>query len=122
MANITLNTKVYTPAQMDQSGAYRYFNNGTGVPTSFSNLTAKVALGPKQSRVRWRLAIPVIATDPSACACPSDVLRVHYVDVTYDAPSTAPTTERSDARLRLKDLVANAQFIDAWDNLIQPTS
>lgn len=122
--SITLNTKVYNWGQFDPSGTGRYFNSGTGVPSSFSNLTAKVTYGQggKSSRVKWRLVLPVVATEASACACPSDVLRTHYVDVTYDSPSTSSTAERTDVRLRLKDLIASPEFISSWDNLVQPSA
>lgn len=120
---ITLNTKVYNWGQFDPSGASRYLETSGSVPSSYSNLTAKVTVSTgKSQRVKWRLAIPVVTTVDSACGCVGEVLRTTYVDVVADLPTTGTLAERQDARLRLAGLVSAAQFVAAWDNFVAPTT
>lgn len=121
--SITLNTKVYNWSQFDPSGASRYLETSGSVPSSFSNLTAKVTVTTgKTNRVKWRLAIPVVATADSACGCVGEVIRTTYIDVVADLPATSTLAERQDARLRLKDLIATAQFIASFDTFVAPTT
>lgn len=120
---ITLNTKVYNWGQFDQSGASRYLETSGSLPSSYSNLTAKVTVSTgKSQRVKWRLAIPVVATVDSGCGCIGEVLRTSYIDVVADLPSTSSLAERQDARLRLAGLVSTTQFIAAWDTFVAPTT
>lgn len=120
---ITLNSKVYNWAQFDPNGVSRYLETSAGVPTAFSNLTAKVTVGTgKSQKVKWRLAIPTVATDPSACACPGEVLNTDYIEVTAEVGSGGSLVSRQDLLARLRSLVLTTQFGDSINNLVQPSA
>jgi hypothetical protein len=122
--SITLNSKVYNWAQFDQNGTSRYVESSAGVPNGFSPLTNKVSNSEgtgKSQQVKWRLAVPVIATDDSACGCTGEVLETDYVEVVYTLSKTSTLAIRQDLRLRLASLIANGQYIASVDNLAQAT-
>lgn len=120
---ITLNTKVYNWAQFDPNGVSRYLETGAATPTGYSNLTAKVTVSTGTTqKVKWRLAIPTVAAADTGFDKAGTVLRTAYVDVELSFAATSTLAERQDVRLRLKDLVASAQFIASTDSLVQPTS
>lgn len=121
---ITLNTKVYTFAGFDSTSTSQYLNRPAGQTVGWSNLTARVIPGTKAaaSKVRWKLKLPVIATEASACGCPGELLREMTVDVTVTAASTSTTAELTDASLRVKDLAASPEFLASLASLIQPSS
>lgn len=119
--SITLNSKVYNFAGFDPNAVSQYQETSAGVPTAASDLTNRVSKGAKVRRVKWRLIVPIVATDPSACSCPGNVLRTTYVDVEFTIPADSTLAERQDARLRLASLIANTQYIASVDNLVQAT-
>lgn len=125
--NITLNSKVYVPSGFSGSIAgWRY--SGTGVPTGFSNLTesidvpstARGATTTGQYRVKWKLKVPTIATDDSACACDGSVLRNTIADLVFTLHASGTTAERQDLLDQLDDLIADAQFRASILNLAYP--
>lgn len=124
---ITLNSVVYNWAGFDPSGTSRWTATAGGLATAFSNLTARVTIGgidankvARMSKVKWRVNIPVIATEDSGCACVGSVLRTSYVDVAADFHPTATIAERTDALARLRALVLTTQFGDSFTALTQP--
>lgn len=125
---ITLNSVVYNWAGFDPSSTSRWTATAGGLATSFANLTARVTIGGKEgkgqvarmSKVKWRMATPVIATEASSCACAGDVLRTSYVDVAADFDPTATLAERTDILARLRALVLTAEFGNSFLNLVQP--
>jgi hypothetical protein len=123
---ITLNSVVYNWAGFDPSGTSRWAATAAGVASAFSNLTARVTIGAaigkdlRPSRAKWRIQIPVIATEDSDCACVGTVLRTAYADVILDFHATATLAERQDMLARVTALVATSQFIDSVNNLNQP--
>lgn len=122
--SITLNSKVYNWAQFDQNGTSRYIESSAGIPNGFSPLTNKVSQADgagKSQQVKWRIAVPVLATEDSACACDGAVLETDYVELTFTLSKTSTLAIRQDLRLRLASLVANAQYIASVDNLTQAT-
>lgn len=122
MANITLNTKVYNGAGV-LNGIAQYFERSGGIAGAFSQLTASVVVGfaKAKTRVHWKIGMPVVATEASACACPGDAVRRLDADMTVRMDSTATLAERTDFALRLKDLVASAEFQQSIINFQQPT-
>lgn len=121
--SITLNSKVYNWAQFDPNGVSRYLETSSGVPTGYSNLTAKVTVGSgKTQKVKWRLAIPTVATEASSCSCPGAVLSTDYIEVSAEVASNGALASRSDLLARLRSLVLTTQFASSIENLVQPSS
>lgn len=123
---ITLNSVVYNWAGFDASGTSRWTATAAGVASAFSNLTARVTIGTttakdsRPSRAKWRIQIPVIATEDSSCACVGSVLRTSYVDLVADFASTATLAERTDVLNRIKSLVLTPEFSASILSLSQP--
>lgn len=122
MTNIVLNTKTYSGNGVI-NGTATYTDRSAGTAAGFSPLTGAVALGGGSalSRIRWKLAVPVITTEATPCACPDDVIRVGDVDVVVRFAKGATVAERTDLADRLKDLVSSAQFRASIISLEQPT-
>lgn len=118
---ITLNSKVYNWAQFDQSGTSRYLETSNAMPTGYSPLTARVTMSTgKSQKVKWRLAIPTVATADSPCGCVGAVLGTSYVTIEVDVPSTGTLTDRTDLLARVVSLVSTTEFGDSVKKLIQP--
>ncbi len=124
--SITLNSVVYNWSGFDQSGTSRWTATAGGLASAFSNLTARVTLGQvkdsknqSQSKVKWRIQIPVIATEDSACGCVGNVLRTSYQDIAADFAATATLAERQDALARLRGLVLTPEFEASYTSLTQ---
>lgn len=122
MANITLNTKVYNGVGI-LNGIAQWFERSGGLAGAFSSLTASVVVGfaKSKSRVHWKIGMPVVAAEASACACPGDAVRRLDADINVRLDSTATLAERTDFALRLKDLVATTEFQQSIINFQQPT-
>lgn len=122
---ITLNSVVYNWSGFDQSGVSRWTATASGVASAFSNLTARVTVSTSsgknqsQSKVKWRIQIPVIATEDSACGCVGSVLRTSYVDIAADFGATSTLVERQDALARLRTLVLTDEFSAGFTALSQ---
>lgn len=124
---ITLNSVVYNWVGFDPSGTSRWTATAGGLATSFSNLTARVTIGgfegasktPRMSKSKWRLTVPIIATENDACACAGTVLRTTYVDISADFHPASTLAERTDVLARLRALVLTTQFSDSYLNLSQ---
>lgn len=125
---ITLNSVVYNWAGFDPSGTSRWTATASGLASAFSNLTARVSIGAqtkaesRPSRAKWRLQVPVIATEDSSCSCVGTVLRTAYVDITSDFAVTATAAERADVLARIKALVLTPEFAASINNLTQSSS
>lgn len=117
---ITLNSKVYNYAGFDPNSVSQYQETSTGIPTAASDLTNRVTSGSgKVVRVKWRLIVPIVATEGSECSCVGDVLRTTHVNIEFTIPATSTLAERQDVRARIASLIDNAQYIASVDNLAQ---
>lgn len=120
--NITLNTKVYTPAYFrGDTAAWMY--RGVGVASGFSLLTQRVYQAGKQDGKQgaWhathKLTIPVVAETDTECGCAGTLLRESGVDVHgWFAPGSTEA-ERNDLYLRLVALVASDAFKETFTKL-----
>lgn len=112
---LTLNTKTYAGAGV-ANGVTSYVERSAGVASGFSTLTSSLRI---DSMVRGKvvLTLPLIAPEATACACPGDVVKSGEAQILIRLDKKLTTAERTDLRLRLKDLVASAQFIAWFDNL-----
>ena len=120
--SITLNTKTYTFAGIANAIA-RYVERSSGLAGGFSNLTATIKESSKETLIRWRLAIPVLASEDTACGCIGTLLRTHRVEISVQFAPNTPEAERDDVLVRIAQLVADTpQFADSVSDLVLPSS
>lgn len=122
--SIVLNSKTYNPIGYDQNAVSVFIEQSSGVPAGFSRLTDKVNAGNSKSdgSVKWKMTIPVIATEDSSCACSGEALRTYYVSIDVSVPSGSLKAERDDVLARITDLVATTQFASSISSLVQATT
>lgn len=122
--SITLNSKVYNFAGLLAQAISTYVERSAGVPSGFSPLTSKVEDGSSASntKVRWKLKLPVVATSDSECACTGALLREYVVDLVVTVPPGSLAAERDDLLQRIQDLVLTAQFESSVSSLVQPNA
>ena len=70
--------------------------------------------GGASSRQSWKLAVPVLATEDSSCACVGSVLRKSTLDLVYNSSNLSTTSERQEVLDELDDLIADADFRAAF--------
>ena len=118
---ITLNTKAYQWSGFTSAdyGSWRYA--GGGLASEFSYLTnqVKVGGGKQSSEIKWNLAVPHIADEASACACPGGVLDTDYVRILVQPGPMSSTVSRTDLLARIRSLVATNEFGNSVVNLEQ---
>lgn len=119
--SITLNSKVYNFAGFDTQQLSNYVNRDAGIPTGFSRLTNRVddGQGSANTKVRWKLKVPVVASVDSECSCIGALLRDYTVDIVVTVPPGSTSAERTDLQTRITDLVASPEFSGSITNLIQ---
>lgn len=122
--SITLNSKVYPFAGFDSQSLSTYVNRDSGVPSGFSRLTARVDEGSASAntKVRWKLKVPVVSTEDSECSCAGALLREYAVDLVVTVPPGSTAAERTDLEARIVDLVASSEFSASIISLIQPSA
>jgi hypothetical protein len=119
--NLTLNTKVYSPAYY-RGDVAAWMNRDAGVSAGFSLLTQRVytaAGGQGKGAVHsvHKLTVPIVATTDSDCSCAGTLLRESGVEVHgWFAPGSS-VAERTDILERFRSLVASDAFADTFVNL-----
>lgn len=119
--SITLNSKVYNYAGFNVDSVSQYQETAGGIPTSYSDLTNRVTRSKDMVRVKWRFAVPVIATEVGQNVKVGDVLRTSHCHLEIMLPATSTLAERQDVRLRLASLIDNTQYIASVDTQVQAT-
>lgn len=121
---ITLNTHVYTFDGFTNQAISQYSDRSGGVPSSFSLLTDKVESGAsnRDTKVRWKLKLPVVAATDSECSCAGSLLREYIADIVITVPPGSTAAERDDLHDRIKDLVVTPQFEASLVNLVQSSA
>lgn len=122
--SITLNAVAYTFAGFlapNSISQYIAYGSGTGTPAGMSVLTNKIDRGA-QTKVRWKLHLPTVATSDSSCTCTGEILRDHIADIVFTVPPGSLGTERSDLLARIQDLVLTAEFAASVTGLVQASS
>lgn len=122
--SILLNSKTYDGFGFDPNAVYQYVERSGGTPSSFSKLTAKVSYTGNggNTPVKWKLAIPVVATTDTECSCAGATLRTYYVTVDVTVPAGSTAAERTDLLARLQDLMNSTQFETSITALTQPST
>lgn len=121
--NLTLNTKVYTPAFFRGDTATWMFR-GAGVATGFSRLDQRVYQAAKGKdgkagafHATHKLTLPIVSEVDSECSCAGTVLRESGFDVHgWFAPGSTEA-EREDLYNRLVALIATDQFKETFTKL-----
>lgn len=121
---ITLNTKAYTFRGFNAQAISQYLNTAAGVAKGFLSLTSKVDGGPASEtmKVRWKLKLPTLAAEASACACPGDAIRENYADIVVSISAKSTAAERDDMAKQLKDLTATPEFQASVKDLLAPSA
>lgn len=122
--SITLNSHVYSYDGFTNQAISQYSDRSGGVPSSFSPLTSKVEDGSSSSntKVRWKLKVPVVATVDSECSCAGTLLREYITDIVITVPPGSTAAERTDLEARISDLVASPEFSASIISLVQPNA
>lgn len=117
-ANLVLNTKTYTPDGVS-NGVAQWSNRSDGIAAGFSVVkqTLKNPVTGTQIKIDHTLVVPVVASVDTACVCAGEKLRESTVTISVWVPASSTTAERTDVYLRLKDLVADTQFIKVIEDL-----
>ena len=121
MSNLTLNTKTYTGAGL-VNGLVSWIERSLGIASGFSVTRSSLRTDPEKGgkvRGKWDIDMPIVATESSACSCAGDVLRTADANISFRLDKRLTLAERTDFALRLKDLVASAQFQASIINLEQ---
>lgn len=116
-SNMTLNTKVYA-ANGSSNGTSFWVNRDDGIAAGFSSVeqTVKEPSTGTQVKIDHKLTVPILASADTTCGCAGSLLRTSTVMISVWVNKDSTTAERTDVYLRLKDLVADPQFIAAVEN------
>lgn len=110
-SSVTLNTKVYNP-RGTQGGISTWQNVGDATFGGATTTLTESVRGPDSSgntRVRFLLTIPKLATADSACGCIGQPIgKPAKFEIIADVPSSLTAAERDDLRLRAQGLAAHA--------------
>jgi hypothetical protein len=123
--SIVLNSKTYNFRGFQAPNNFsNYLETSAGVPSGFSNLTAKVEDGGAKAntRVRWKLKVPVVQTEADACSCPGTVINDTTVDIVVTMSPTTTAAQRADVLARLQALVLKTEFTVSVTDLVQPSA
>jgi hypothetical protein len=123
--SIVLNSKTYNFRGFQAPTNFSlYLETSGGVPSSFSNLTAKVTDGGAKAntQVRWKLKVPTVQTEADACSCPGTVLDDTTVDIVITMGPSVTAAKRADVLARLQALVLKTEFTVSVTDLVQPSA
>lgn len=123
MANLSLNTKTYTGRGLANLVA-TWTNMASGLLAAMARVTGSVRLPVRKdekANIQWRLRVPVVIEDASACACPGEIVDEIDAYIQVRCTQGISTTVRTDFALQLKDLVATTDFQSSIISFQQPT-
>lgn len=123
--SIVLNSKTYNfRGFLAPNSISNYTETSAGVPAGFSPLTAKVEDGGAKSntKVRWKLKLPVVQTADSDYYAAGTLLRDHIVDLVVTFAPGVLAAERTDVLDRIQDLVLTSEFTASISSLVQPSA
>lgn len=123
MANLTLNSKVYTGRGLANLIA-SWVNMASGLLSAFAQVTGSVKLPQgrdAKANIQWRLKMPIVAEEASACACPGSVVDEIDAYIQVRCSQGVTSAVRTDFALQLKDLVATTDFQSSIISFQQPT-
>lgn len=116
--SLTLSTRVYTPAGTTGGVSSWRYNDDT-IYHGVSLITESVR-GPSKegvNRVVFKMDIPRVQADDSACGCTGNVLDKAICRVEFVIPSGWSKTLRQEFLARFQDLAQSVPFEAAVENL-----
>jgi len=119
MSTIVLNSLNYVGTGILNGVSY-FYERASGLVNAFSVLTGRVNYGTTKTTVAYKLTVPIVQEDDSACGCAGEVVRTTIVDISVRFDRSATSAERADVLARVQDLVATTQFESSIINLAQP--
>lgn len=122
MGNIVLNTKTFGGRGII-AGVASYLEATAGVLAGFLTLTGSVKLPQAKlakAKTEWRLRIPVVTEDASACACPGEAVDEIDCYIVVRASQGTSTAVRTNMALMVKDLTASPEFQASVISFTQP--
>jgi hypothetical protein len=123
VANIVVNTKTYTYAS-DVGGVVTMVETSGGIPTGFGKITFSLrepVKGSPNYRAIVTEYVPVVASVDGGGFVAGQLMRYSKFSHSFEVPATGTTAERTDAALRSKDLLANAQIQGILTTLVRPS-
>jgi len=115
MSDITLDSTVYADMGVT-NGVHSWTDHSAGVPAGFSTLTQRINLTKERVNFLSKLYVPMVATDPSACACPGELLEECYFDINIRTSKKTDGGTRSFILQAIRDYVATAHFSELVTN------
>lgn len=109
MSTIVLNSLNYVGEGL-LNGISHWWERSVGLVNAFRHLTNRINYGATVTTVAWKLTLPVVKAEDSACGCEGEVVRTTIVDVTARMGRDASPAERADTLAQIQDLVASSQF------------
>lgn len=119
MSTIVLNSLNYVGTGII-AGVSSFWERASGVVNGFSHLSARVNLSKERTNVLWRLTVPVIKGDDSACGCAGEVERTTEISLDVRFGRAATAAERADVLKRIQDLVLTSEFTGSVTGLNLP--
>lgn len=124
-----LNGKTYS-FDGNLNGMAVYTERSAGIPAGYSPLTTTNTVGKgargtnnaSRSRSVWKLSLPVVATDDSACVCTGDILRQTDVNVDIRSDANSTTADLTELLARFRALVLTPQFEASFLQHLTPTA
>lgn len=111
-ANITLNSKVYTPTGTS-GGITTWRLVGDATFGGGLSTVSESVRGPSKDgiwRTRWTLAVPKLATVDSSCGCVGQQIADAGADIQIRFPTLFTAAERQDLVDRVQSMVALTIF------------
>lgn len=117
---LVLNTKSYAPRGKSQGDIATWALVGDTTFGGATSLVTEKVAGPNSNgvyKVSFKLDVPKIATESSACACVGSQIGRGLFDGVATIPVGFTAAERDDFRLRVQALFAHAIFTAAMKDL-----
>ena len=118
MSNMTLNTKVYAGTTAILNGVSHWVECSLGIAALFSRVRSSLRVADLV-RIKVDLDLPYPQPEGAPVCCGPDEVRLATFVGSIRLHPSLTTAERTDFRLRLKDLFASAQITALIDNLDQ---
>lgn len=117
MSNIVLNSLTFVGNGI-LNGVNSFVERSAGLVNAFKTLTNKVTFADR-TNVHWKLILPSVVAEDSACGCAGSVQYTNYVDITYRSDRRTTAAERTATLAMIRDLVATTNFGDSITSLVQ---
>jgi hypothetical protein len=116
MSDLTLDGIVYADMGVT-NGVHSWTDHSAGVPAGFCTLTQRINLTKERANFLSKLYLPKVAvSDPSACACPGDLLAECYFDINVRTSKNTDGLMRAFILQAIRDYVDTSEFAGLLTN------